>query len=116
MATKKKSKTRKKTSPREAIHDTLNRLEKELPPNLSGMVRQMRRSMLDLEKQIDKTRKDSERRWERQQIQLRRDLASMLRRLEKAVAPTPNRKPRKATHKKTSPASRPPSGEAVGKS
>ncbi len=115
MATKKKSKTRKKTSPREAIHDTLNRLEKELPPNLSRIMRQMRRSMLDLEKQIDKTRKDSERRWERQQIQVRRDLAAMLRRLEKAVAPTANRKPRKA-HKKASPAGRSPSGEAVGKS
>lgn len=78
------------------LHDALDRLEKELPPNLGKLVKQVRRGLVDLEKQVEKTRKESEQRWARQQTRVRRDIAAMLRKLEKAVEP-----PRKRTRKST---------------
>ena len=60
--------------------------------------------LLDLEKQVEKTRRDSERRWERQQTQVRRDIAALLRRLERAVEP-PKKRTRKAPARKTASAS-----------
>ena len=58
MAAEKKT-TKKKArrgNPRDAITETLNRLERDLPPNLSRMVRQVRQNLLDLEKQVEKAR------------------------------------------------------------
>ena len=104
MAEGKKT-TKKKTrrgNPRVAITETLNRLEKELPPNLSRMVRQVRKNLLDLEKQVEKARSDRERRWDRQQAQLRREIAKVLRRMEQAVEPKPSTSRRKAPRKKKS--------------
>jgi hypothetical protein len=96
MAAKKKTTKRSNTH---GLHETLDRLEDELPPNLGKLVKQVRRGLVDLEKQVDKTRKESEKRWERQQTQVRRDIAAMLRRLERAVEP-PKKRARKSTPRK----------------
>ena len=96
MTTKKK--TTKRSSSR-GIHNALDRLERDLPPNLSRLVKQIRRSMLDLEKQLEKTRREGEQRWARQQTEIRRDIAALLRRLEKAVEP-PKKRTRKAPSRK----------------
>ena len=96
-----RKKTTKKTNNR-GLHDALDRIEKELPPNLRKMVKQLRKGLVDLEKQVEKTRKESEQRWERQQNQVRRDIAAMLRKLEKAVEP-PKKRTRKSTPRKTTP-------------
>jgi hypothetical protein len=85
MAAKKKTTKRNSAT---ALHETLDRLEKDLPPNLGKLVKQVRRGLTDLEKQVERTRKDSEARWERQQNQVRRDIAGVLRKLEKAVEPS----------------------------
>ena len=97
-----RKKTVKKTGSR-GLHDALDRIEKELPPNLRKVTRQLRKGLIDLEKQVEKTRRDSERRWERQQTQVRREIASLLRKLEKAVEPkkrTRKSAPRKTTRSK----------------
>ncbi len=96
MAAKKKTTKRNTTR---GLHRTLDRLERDLPPNLGKLVKQVRRGLVDLEKQVDKTRKESEQRWERQQTQVRRDIAAVLRKLEKAVAP-PKKHSRKSTPRK----------------
>lgn len=93
---------RKKTTQRgtsRSHHHALDRIEKELPPNLRRLVKQVRRGFVDLEKQVDRTRREGEVRWKRQQLQMRRDIAAMLRRLEKAVDPPKKRK--RTTKKKT---------------
>ena len=96
MATKKK--TTKRSSTR-GLHNALDRIEKELPPNLSRLVKQVRRGMVDLEKQVEKTRKEGEQRWARQQTEVRREIAALLRRLEKAVEP-PKKRTRKTPSRK----------------
>ena len=98
MAAKKKTTRRNNTKP---LHQALDRIEKELPSNLGKYVHQVRKGLDDLEKQIEKTRKEGEDRWERQQNQVRRDIAAMLRRLEKAVAPPKKRAPRKKAATRT---------------
>ena len=98
MAAKKKTTKRNNTR---GLHRTLDRLERDLPPNLGKLVKQVRRGLVDLEKQVDKTRKESEQRWERQQTQVRRDIAAMLRKLEKAVEPPRKRTPKSTSRKAT---------------
>ncbi len=105
MATRKTSKvkTGRRSSSREALAETLDRLERDLPPNFARALQQIRRSLVQLEKQIDKGRADGERRWNRAETQLRSDLARLIRRLEKAVEPRPAaRKKKVAAKKKTS--------------
>ena len=94
---------RKKTTKRgdRSHHHALDRIERELPPNLRRLVKQVRRGFVDLEKQVERTRREGEVRWKRQQLQMRRDIAALLRRLEKAVDPPKKRK--RTTKKKTTP-------------
>ena len=101
MATRKtaKKKTGPKSSSREALTETLDRLQRELPPNLSRALQQIRRNLLELEKQIEKARADRERRWSRAEVQLRGDLARLIRRLEKAVEPGPDARKKKTSAK-----------------
>jgi siroheme synthase (precorrin-2 oxidase/ferrochelatase) len=89
MTRKKKTTARKRTKrSTPSLAAALDRIQKELPPNLRRLVTQVRRGVRDLEKQIEKQRVERERRWEKQQTDFRRDLAKALKRLEKAVAPT----------------------------
>ncbi len=101
MAARKKikKKTGRRSSSREALAETLDRLERDLPPNFARALQQIRRSLVQLEKQIDKGRADGERRWNRAETQLRRDLARLIGRLEKAVEPRPAARKKKKTSK-----------------
>ena len=101
-----KKKTGPRSSSREALAETLDRLQRDLPPNLARALQQIRRNLLELETQIEKARADRESRWSRAEVQLRGDLARLIRRLEKAVEPRPTaRKKKTAAKKKTSKAS-----------
>jgi hypothetical protein len=88
-ATKKKAgKTRaKRKTPREAFDANLKSLEKQLPPRLAKGVRELRKNMKDLERQIDKARADRQARWHDLETQIRKDAAKALRRLEQAIEP-----------------------------
>jgi histone H1/5 len=108
MSARKKKTTRKKTSARARTRKTIDAglrdLEKRLPANLRGPVRDLRANLKALQKQVDKTRADREERWRRLEAQIRRDAASALRRLEKAVAGSTKKvapKKKKAARKKT---------------
>ncbi len=117
--TSSKRTTRKKPSSRpRSLNEALELLQRDLPPNLKRPVRRIQRGVRDLEKQIEKSRADLEKRWERQQSQFRRDLANVLHRMEKAVAPSPARKTKKASRKKASTrrASNSPEGGLTGPS
>ncbi len=72
---------------RKAIEDGLRDLEKRLPSNLRGSVRDLRANLASLWRQIEKSRQDREQRWRRMELQLRRDMGRLLRRLEKMVDP-----------------------------
>ncbi len=85
----------KRRAPREAIDATLASLERELPPNFARAVAQLRARLRGLEKQLDRARSESERRWVKQQRQVRGELVRLLQRLERAVAPS-GRKPARA--------------------
>jgi hypothetical protein len=102
MSARKKSRRKPNTSrARRTIEAALRDLEKRLPANLRGPVRDLRANLASLQKQMDKARKDREDRWRRLEAQVRKDTARLLRRLEKAVAGGAG--PRKAsTGKKTS--------------
>ena len=100
-------KTAHKKTPRMSDSRSLDRLEKELPTNLARLVRQVRRSLNDMERQLEKARADGEKRWSKIETQARSDTARLLRKLENAVEPS------KRTRKKATP--RPQgSGEAAG--
>jgi hypothetical protein len=109
MSARKKKTTRKKTSARARTRKTIDAglrdLEKRLPANLRGPVRDLRANLKALQKQVDKARADREERWRRLEAQIRRDAASALRRLEKAVAGSTKKvapkKKKKAARKKT---------------
>jgi hypothetical protein len=89
---------------RAAFDDSLRQLEQRLPKNLASVARDLRRNLADLQRQIDRARKEREDRWYRIESQIRRDAAKLLRRLEKAVEPPPQKAPRKrATRKKATP-------------
>ena len=100
-------KTARKKTGAMRVSDSLDRLERELPSNLAQLVRQVRRGLNDMEKQLEKARSDGERRWSKIETRLRSDTARLLRKLEKAVEPP------KRTRKKPPP--KPQSGEAAGK-
>jgi TolA-binding protein len=74
---------------RDALEDSLHQLEKQLPKNLSRMVKQLRANLRTLQSQIERLRADRDQRWTRLQTQVRRDAAKLFRRLEKAVEPKP---------------------------
>ena len=90
MATRRKSNVRgARERARDALEDSLRQLEKQLPKNLSRMVRQLRANLSTLQSQIERLRADRDARWTRLQTQVRRDAAKLFRRLEKAVEPKP---------------------------
>lgn len=82
----------KRRAPGQAIDATLARVERELPPNLARGVHQLRARLHGFEKQLVRARSESERRWLKQQQQVRAELVRLLQRLERAVAPS-GRKP-----------------------
>jgi len=92
MSARKKKSTRKSTPSRtrsrarRTIDAGLRDLEKRLPANLRGPIRDLRANLAALQRQVDKARKDREERWRRLEAQIRSDTARLLRRLEKAVA------------------------------
>jgi hypothetical protein len=118
-----KSGTRKKTARKRAAAKkrtpALIQLEAELPPTLRDFSRRVRRGLARLEKRIEKDRADARRRgmrmlreashrlghfeaqgereWRRQSLRARRATVQLLRRLERAVEPTPKKKSRKKT-------------------
>ena len=96
MAARKNKTTRMKTSRRSA-QEALNRLEKELPPNLRRLVKQVRRNLNDMQKQLEKARTDREARWNQMETQMRRDAVKLIKRLEKVIEPKTARKLRKKT-------------------
>ena len=67
--------------------EALSQLERQLPKNLRGLVRDLRKNLGDLQKQVDKARTDRDERWRKIESQVRRDTVRLLRRIEKAVAP-----------------------------
>lgn len=84
-ARKKKTRRSTNTRTRNAIDSGLRDLEKRLPANLRGPVRDLRANLASLQKQMDKARREREERWRKLESQIRRDMARLLRRLEKAV-------------------------------
>ena len=94
-----KSTRPKRSSPGDALDDGLRQLEKQLPKNLAGGVKELRKNLRDLQRQIDKARKERDDRWQKLENQIRKDAARALRRLEKAVAPA-SKPARKKTAKK----------------
>jgi len=99
MAARKKKTARKKTArkysasrARAAIDDGLRDLEKRLPKNLKSSVRDLRGNLKSLQKQTDRLRAERDARWQKLETQVRGDIAKLLRRLEKAVAPASSAK------------------------
>ena len=99
MAARKKKNTRKKSTTRKtgsraraAIDDGLRDLEKRLPKNLRSSVRDLRGNIKALQKQADRLRDERDARWQKLETQVRGDVAKLLRRLEKAVAPSARKK------------------------
>lgn len=95
---------RRRWNPRDALEEGLRDLEQRLPANLRGAVRDLRANLKSVQAQLEKMRRDREERWHRIETQLRRDIANLLRRLEKAVAPRSGGRSaaRKAPRRKTS--------------
>src|SRR5262245_58560958 len=89
---------------REALEESLRQLEKQLPFDLSKLVRQLRANLKELQAQVEQLRADREGRWNRLQIQVRRDAARLFRRLEHAIEPKPARKPSPRKKKSAPPA------------
>ena len=108
MAARKKSRTAGRA--RDALQESLHQLEKQLPSELQRLVRQLRANLKDLQSQLDRMRADREGRWNRMQLQIRRDAARLFRRLEKAVEPKPVRKSR--PRKKKAPAESSPASSS----
>lgn len=88
---RKSGRARARSRARSAIDDGLADLEKQLPGNLKKLVRDFRKNLKDLQRQMDKARAEREARWEKRADRLRRDAAELLKRLEKGVRP-PTRK------------------------
>ncbi len=95
MATRKKA-TRKTTARRArptqkgmplTLDAALAALERKVPENLRPGVRQLRRKLKQLERQALRARTQGEKRARNFEIQLRRDVAKLLRRAETAVQP-----------------------------
>ena len=95
-----KKRTSRRT-PRQAFEANLKALERQLPARLARGVRELRRNMKDLERQIDKARVEREARWRRLETQIRTDAARALRRLERAVEPRKPARKKTATRKKS---------------
>ena len=90
-----KKKTRKSSTrsrARSTIDAGLRDLERRMPANLRGPVRDLRANLRALPEQIDKARAERDERWRRLERQLRSDAARLLRRLEKAVSGSGSRK------------------------
>ena len=98
MAVRKKT-SRKKATNRRTLDGGLRELEKRVPKNLKGTVRDLRSRIRDLQKQADRLRRERDQRWQKLETQARSEITKLLRRVEKAVAPAPRRK--SATRKKT---------------
>ena len=79
---------RKKVSASKRFQAALSDLERRLPPNLRSAVRDMRANLRVFQQQLERARLDRDARWRKIQSQMRRDLARLLQRLEKALAPT----------------------------
>ena len=79
-----------------SLSDAIARLPKRLPANLRPLMHQVQRRVRALERQLEKGRAERERRWEEQQLRFRGEVARLLRRLEKAIAPGPRSRRRKA--------------------
>lgn len=95
--------TRARERSRQTIDEGLAQLEKQVPKNLRGIVKDLRKNLKNVQKQIDQARSEREARWERLERQMRSEAASMLRRLEKAIEPGRARsKKAKGTRKKSS--------------
>jgi hypothetical protein len=92
---------------RDALEESLRQLEKQLPFDLSKLVRQLRSTLEDLQAQVERMRADREGRWNRMQLQVRRDAARLFRRLEKAVEPPKTARKSRSRRKKTPSASPP---------
>jgi len=108
VAAKKKTKKKAKKKParrtaRQAFEANLKSLEKQLPSGLGRSVRDLRKNMRDLERQIDKARGDREKRWHELETQVRKDAAKLLRKVEHAIEPpkAKKKKKKKAAKKKT---------------
>jgi hypothetical protein len=97
---KKKAKKKPARSPRDAFDANLKSIQDQLPPALARRVRDLRKSMRDLEKGIDKARADREKRWHHLETSIRKDAAQVLRRLEHAIEPAKPKRKKKATKKK----------------
>jgi len=127
MAARKKTRSKKSGARKKAPAKTaFQRFEAELPPDLRGYSRRVRRGLTKLEREIETAQKDARRRWARllrdvshqlgsieaagekrwreRTLKARREAVKLLQRLEKAIQP-PKRKasPRKkkATARKT---------------
>ena len=83
MAARKKS----KSSTSEKFQSGLRDLERRLPRNLQGAVREMRANLRVLQRQLERARFDRDARWRRIQTQMRRDMVRLLQRLESALRP-----------------------------
>ncbi|MGH0030146.1 MAG: class I SAM-dependent methyltransferase [Myxococcota bacterium] len=107
-----KKRTKKRKSAQSTIDDTLAQLEKQVPKNLKGTVRDFRKNVKGLQKQLSKAQAEREQRWERMERQIRRDVANLLRRLEKAIepkkAPRKKKTAKKRATKKKAAAPKPP--------
>lgn len=92
----------------DTLSDSLQQLERRVPQNLRPTVRQLRRGLRDLQKQLERARAERDARWTRIETQVRKELASFLRRIEKAVEPSTARGTtrKKASRRKASGARR----------
>jgi hypothetical protein len=71
----------------EALDKNFRELERRLPKNLRGALRDLRSNLKALQRQVDRARVEREQRWRRLEKRIRSDTARLLRRLERAVAP-----------------------------
>ncbi len=124
MAARKKKATRKKAAKRASASRAIARLEPELPANLREYARQVRRRLTQVEREIDRAEAQARRRftrllrnashelghleargqaeWRKLTNPYRRRAVSLLKKLEKAVAPPARKKAaRKKARKKT---------------
>ena len=129
MAARKKatrSSTRSKAGARKQAPKTaFERFEAELPPDLRGYSRRVRRGLSRLEREIEHAQRDARRRWtkllreashqlgsieaagerswRKRTLKARREAVKLLHRLEKAIEPPKKKAPRKKKTAKKSP-------------
>ena len=99
-ATKKKATRKKARTARQLFEDNLRSLEKQLPPKAARRVNELRKTVKDLERQIDKARKDAEARLHKAELQIRKDAVKVLRRIERAIEPPKRKAAKKKASKK----------------